>query len=48
MERKSICENPYCPNYREVADHPRSDKPLICGMCGSRVKIIEVEIKKEK
>ncbi len=41
---KSVCDNQSCPNYKIVANHPRSDpkkdNPLVCGMCGHKVRMI--------
>ena len=49
MPLYSICDTQGCPNRGKAANHPRSERdPKHCGICGSRVRMIQTaEEKKE-
>ena len=47
-ESYSVCDTPVCPNEGRVANHPRSDTPNICGVCGRDVRILFADKKKEE
>lgn len=40
---KSVCKNSDCPNKDRIANHPRSDTPKVCGICGDKCRFIGVQ-----
>ena len=39
----SVCDTPRCPNKGRVANHPRSEDPKHCGICGRPVRMIRAK-----